>query len=676
MKNGTKSFAAASTATASWLRFFPLLLMVLSSAFAQAATITVTNGDDSGSGSLRNAISSAASGDVIQFSGVSTVTLTSAELYIDKNLTINGGTNGVTITRSGGTQFRIFNISSGTVSMSKLTISSGNPGSGQAGGVQNSGDLTMTDCAITGCTSVQGGGIQNDNVLTMTNCTVSGNTSTGTGGGFVMYGTTTTLTNCTVSGNTASTNGGGFYSASGTLNLTNCTVTNNTAYDGGGAFLPGTTHVFKNTIVWGNIATGTGQENINGTVSGTSSYNLIGIGGTGGLTNGTNGNQVSVSNAYLDVLAGNGGYTQTHALLANSPALDKGTAVGGMTTDQRGQTRPFDIASIASASGGNHSDIGAFELQVSCNTLTFTPTSPLPGGTVGDAYSQTISASNGTAPYTYTVTSGSLPTGLNLASNGTLSGTPTASGTANFTVTATYGGFGCSGSQTYALTINCPSLNLDPASLPNGTAGTGYSQTITASGGAGPYTFAVTSGSLPVGLHLLGNGLLVGNPTTAGTSNFTVTATLGLNCTASQAYSITTAACTDVKNYTVNSTGDESDATPGDGVCATAGGACTLRAVLEEINASPGCLNNIGFSVTDTINMTGAYPALPGANVIFTGPGASLLTIKRHTGGNYRILNIPLGAGATLNGLTLSNGLGNEGGAIRNAGVLTLNDCV
>src|SRR5690349_8514863 len=102
-------------------------------------TRTVTSGNDTGTGSVRNTISAAVAGDTIVFSGVTTVTLTSGELAINKDLTINGGTNGVTITRSSGT-FRIFNVSNGvTASMSKLTITNGDPGSGQAGGVQNSG---------------------------------------------------------------------------------------------------------------------------------------------------------------------------------------------------------------------------------------------------------------------------------------------------------------------------------------------------------------------------------------------------------------------------------------------------------------------------------------------------------------------------------------------------------
>ncbi|MFN0037355.1 MAG: hypothetical protein ACKVUS_20035, partial [Saprospiraceae bacterium] len=140
MKGSTKSIVGTPPTAPQFFGAALLFALFLFAAPAQAATLTVTNGSNTGSGSLRNTIASAASGDIIVFSvAVTTVTLTSGELLIDKDLTINGGTNGVTITRSGGTQFRIFNISTGTVSMNKLTISNGNPGSGQAGGIQNNG---------------------------------------------------------------------------------------------------------------------------------------------------------------------------------------------------------------------------------------------------------------------------------------------------------------------------------------------------------------------------------------------------------------------------------------------------------------------------------------------------------------------------------------------------------
>jgi len=179
------------------------------------------------------------------------------------------------------------------------------------------------------------------------------------------------------------------------------------------------------------------------------------------------------------------------------------------------------------------------------NPITLAP-STLPSGAVGAAYSQTITASGGTAPYTFTVTSGALPTGLTLSSSGTLSGTPTAAGSFTFTVLATDAA-GCFGSQIYTIVINplgfvCPPITLSPATLPAAPAATPYSQTITASPAA-TYTFSVTSGALPPGLSLASSGpstaLLSGTPTTAGSFTFTITATdTTTGCFGSQIYTM------------------------------------------------------------------------------------------------------------------------------------------
>ncbi|HAK75548.1 MAG TPA: hypothetical protein DCM71_01225, partial [Runella sp.] len=512
-----------------------------------------------------------------------TITLTSALPAIDHDLSITGaGANVLSV--SGANLYRPFTINTGkVVAISALTATNGYDVN-QAGAIQNYGTLTMTNCTVKSSRAPQGGGVQNDGVLTMTGCTINSNTSTGAGAAFAMYGTTTTLVNCTVSGNTASGTGGGFLVGSGTLNLTNCTVTNNTAIDGGAMNLSGSTHVLKNSIIAGNVATNTSNENIAGSVSASSSYNLIGAGGVGGLTNGTNNNQVGIANVYLDVLADNGGPTQTHALLANSPALDKGTAVAGLTTDQRGQVRAYDISTIAASSGGDNSDIGAYEAIPSCNTVTLSPSS-LPSGTVGVNYFQSITATGGTAPYTYSVTSGSVPAGLTLQSDGTWSGSPTGVGTSNFTVTAIYG-LGCSGSQAYTLTIN---------------------------------------------------------------------------------------GCSSARTFTVNDTGDGADANPGDNTCATAGGTCTLRAAMQEIMASGGCSNTINFSVTGTINIATALPdiTLP----LTINGGTSGMTINRSSGSAFRIFTVNSGV-VSFNKLTISNGSGVEGGGIYNAATLTLTECV
>ncbi len=92
----------------------------------------------------------------------------------------------------------------------------------------------------------------------------------------------------------------------------------------------------------------------------------------------------------------------------------------------------------------------------------------------------------------------------------------------------------------------CPTITIAPPTLPAGTQGTAYNQTLIASGGAAPYTYAVTSGALPGGLTLSAGGLITGTPTVQGTFPFTVTATDSGSCTGSQAYSLVIGAPTQV----------------------------------------------------------------------------------------------------------------------------------
>ncbi|MBD9402135.1 autotransporter domain-containing protein [Comamonas sp. CMM02] len=158
------------------------------------------------------------------------------------------------------------------------------------------------------------------------------------------------------------------------------------------------------------------------------------------------------------------------------------------------------------------------------SAISITPAS-LPNATVAQAYSATsLSATGGTAPYTYAVTAGSLPAGMSLSSAGTLSGTPTAGGTFNFTVRAT-DAVSTVGSHAYTITVSAPTINITTTTISAITAGIAYSQAINASGGTAPYTYDITEGSLPTGLSLAANGTLSGTPTTAGSYSFTVTAT-------------------------------------------------------------------------------------------------------------------------------------------------------
>jgi hypothetical protein len=154
-------------------------------------------------------------------------------------------------------------------------------------------------------------------------------------------------------------------------------------------------------------------------------------------------------------------------------------------------------------------------------------------------YSQAITASGGTAPYSFSVISGSLPTGLTLTTGGLLAGTPTATGSFTFTVRATDAN-GCLGTRQYTIIINpagCPTITVSPATIPPTVPNVPYNQQLTASGGAGPYTFSVTNGAFPAGLNLSSAGLISGTPTQAGAFTVTVTATDSAGCRGSRIYS-------------------------------------------------------------------------------------------------------------------------------------------
>ncbi|MEP7456667.1 putative Ig domain-containing protein [Phyllobacterium sp. SB3] len=171
----------------------------------------------------------------------------------------------------------------------------------------------------------------------------------------------------------------------------------------------------------------------------------------------------------------------------------------------------------------------AFTLNVDAPTISVAPAT-LSAGSVASSYSETVSATGGTAPYSYAITAGSLPAGLTLnTSTGVISGTPTTEINANFTVTATdsTGGAGpYNASRAYTLVINAPTISLPATTLANGTVATAYTATLNgASGGTAPYSYAVTGGALPAGLTLASDGIISGTPTTQVNSTFTVTAT-------------------------------------------------------------------------------------------------------------------------------------------------------
>jgi hypothetical protein len=360
----------------------------------EAANFTVTNLDDSGAGSLRQAIDDVnTSGDadnVIEFDlgGMlpGTITLTSGQLQITNNVDIQGpGADQLTV--NGNSAGRVFAITDGsTVEISGLTIADGRTliaggvlnslsdltlvnvvvignAAEVGGGIANSfGTLTVIDSSVTGNAAtffglgpVLGGGIVNDGgTLVVRGSTVSDNTAIDAGGGIFSTGGSASLTNSTVSGNSTTDEGGGIYNSAGTVNLINSTVANNTAAAGGGIFdFDCCTVNLTNTIVADNTPSDCGGNPPNFVSGGFNldSDDTCELDAGGDLGPGT---------ANLGPLQDNGGPTETHQLLSGSDAIN-----GGDSSVCADESAPFDQRGDGfNRIEDSRCDIGAFEVQV------------------------------------------------------------------------------------------------------------------------------------------------------------------------------------------------------------------------------------------------------------------------------------------------------------------------
>ncbi len=515
----------------------------------------VTTTADSGAGSLRQIIANACDDSTITFdiagAGPHTITLTTGELVVDKNLTINNN-SGESITVSGNNASRVFNINSGkTVSINALTITGGSVPADGGGGIKNSGGtLTLTSCNVYGNTAGVGGGISTQGSLTINNCniggtlagqpntatvnsgggiqnvqgtlviknsSISGNTAlnpSGAGGGIsnefngvltivnstisnnsaVQAGgginsiAAVTIINSTISGNRSDLHGGGINTngLAATLNLINSTITNNRAdFDndtvgaGGGISTFQSNTILHNTIVAGNFrGPGSTRGDVDGNLDGTSSFNLIGDGtGMTGITHGSNGNQVgsgaSPIDAMLGALANNGGTTETHALLAGSPAIETGSngnlpadtfdldgdanIAETLPVDQRGMGFPRTLDS-ADANIIQTVDIGAFELHPSiediANQTSNENTVTNVGFNIGDDTGSLIASVTATSSNTTLVPNANLViTGSGGSRNLQITPAANQTGTTTITVTVTATN-GRTATDTFDLTVN------------------------------------------------------------------------------------------------------------------------------------------------------------------------------------------------------------------------------
>ena len=208
-------------------------------------------------------------------------------------------------------------------------------------------------------------------------------------------------------------------------------------------------------------------------------------------------------------------------------SLSASGAITGTPTVSGSSTFTVQVTDSSSAATGGPAAAQA-ALSLTVVTAVSIVTTTLPVGSQGAAYVDGLVATGGTAPYTWSVTTGSLPTGLSLVpGSGVISGTPTAQGTFTFTVSVRDS---CPTPQTQTRSLSIAigaagPLTITTTALTNATPNATYSSTLAASGGVSPLTWSMAAGSLPPGLSLSNSGVISGDPTVSGIFTFTVQVT-------------------------------------------------------------------------------------------------------------------------------------------------------
>ena len=257
----------------------------------------------------------------------------------------------------------------------------------------------------------------------------------------------------------------------------------------------------------------------------------------------------TVGVTYDQALAATGGvrpysWTISSGNLPPGIALSSAGVLSGTPTADGSFSFTVRVADAASQSVAR-----ALTVQVGAS-LTVTTTN-LPAATIGSAYSSQLAAAGGATPYSWMVTSGTLPPGVNLSSAGLVSGTPTAAGSSTFIVQVTDGSLR---TATRGLTLGVSaSLAITTTTLPGGTVGSSYSQQLSAAGGATPYSWTISSGSVPAGLSLSSAGVISGTPTDAGSPTFTLRVTDAVSRTATQSLTLTISSSLTISTTTLPS---------------------------------------------------------------------------------------------------------------------------
>jgi hypothetical protein len=361
---------------------------------------------------------------------------------------------------------------------------------------------------------------------------------------------------------------------------------------------------------------------------------------TTSLPNGTIGASYSQT---LQAAGGQSPYTWTlvQGSLPTGLSLPAGGTISGVPTTNGAFSFTVQVADSAQRVATK-----ALSITITGQALTVTTLS-LPNDPVGVAYSQTLAAAGGTPPYTWAIVSGSLPAGLSLnPKSGALSGTPSgAPATSTFTVQvtdSTPGAVPLTAQKAFTLNITGPALSITTTSLPNGSVGVAYSQTLQASGGTPSYTWSIASGALPGGLTLNPTtGLIGGKPTAAGPFAFVVVATDSTGQTAQQSLAITVTPALTITtgnlSGTVGSTFSQSVTASGGATpytFALTGGTLpsglTFTASTDLISGAPSAAGT--FTVTFTVTDANKQTASATITITVNQPGVPPITFTVGTG--------------------------------------------
>jgi uncharacterized repeat protein (TIGR01451 family) len=606
--------------------------------------LVVTNNNDSGAGSLRQAMIDAPAGSAISFSNAvrGTIALTSGDIVIDKNLTIVGPGADALIVSGGG----VYVNSGVTAAVSGLTISDG-------GGIYNRGNLTLTDSIVrrntgrggffiqvssTTVEQIRGGGIYNRGTLTVAGSVISENRAQ-YGGGIYNQGSigggTLIITNSTVSQNTSEKTGGGIYN--GTLdedgntsnNVYGCVTVNNSSIIGNSASLnPTEWNTIANTFderAGGGLANEGGISTLtNSTVSGNLEFRAC----VGGCLPATGG--VGIVNRGATVH-----YAPGEVNLINTTVADSIYSRG--TVNARNSIVGFSFDGTLNSQGYN----------LITNTLNTTITGDTTGNILNTAARLAPLGFYGGLTETHALLSGSPA-----INSGNTATSPAADqrGAARVS-TADIGAFELNNSANGGNFV---------VRLPDAFTETAYSYLIVP--GRGSFSYTVSSGGAPTGFSLIdeeGYVSIGGRTSQTGVFNFSVTVTNGTDSF--------------VTDYTVRVL--DSGLPPLPGGCRANPvvtnkvgiGEGTLRQAVIDVCAG----GTISFSaaVRGTIDLTRGRLII-NKNLTIQGPGAGGLTIRNAAGvSNTGSFLVNSGVTAVIASLTVRDGFIS---GIRNQGTLTL----